>query len=137
VTVSTVRTLGTMGTAWATLSQRSVPGVGASVTTMRGRAAFISSAIKAGSSSGLMAITMPAASPPQMVQCVSGRLGSTKAMTSRRPMPRRWNMFAAPVIRANHSACVHWKGWRKSSVRRKKLMAVRPGPLATPWRSRS
>ena len=60
-----------------TFSQTSVPGVGASVTRSRGCTAAINSRSIAGSRRGLSASTRPAVSPPQITQCVSGRLGRT------------------------------------------------------------
>jgi len=58
-----------------TFGHRSVPGNGASVTRTSTFAAFSNSAMAADSSSGLIAQTMPAASPPQITKCVSGRFG--------------------------------------------------------------
>src|SRR5271166_237279 len=52
---------------------------GASVTRTEARAVRIKSAICFASSIGLIASAAPAASPPQIVKWVSGRLGRTKA----------------------------------------------------------
>ncbi|MNT69972.1 hypothetical protein D3C72_2083240 [compost metagenome] len=71
----------------STLAHRSVPGKGARVTSNSESEAWISSAICSASSSGLIALTIPAASPPQMVKWVCGRLGSRNdtALPGRRP----------------------------------------------------
>ena len=58
-----------------TLSHSGSPAVGACVTSQRALAATRSSRIVAGSSRALIAKAMPAVSAPQIVQCVSGRLG--------------------------------------------------------------
>ncbi|MCY1354331.1 hypothetical protein D9M69_407050 [compost metagenome] len=104
LTQTTSRTPGNWSSWLASFGHRSLPGVGARVTTSLALAARSSSPICAASSSGLMAMTMPAASPPQMVKWVSGRFGSRKATTSFGPMPRVWKALAARVMSANSSA---------------------------------
>ena len=74
------------------------------MTTTFASPALSSSPIAAGSSRGLMAKTMPQACPPQIVRCVSGRFGSTKAMTSSLRMPKAWKKFAVAVMRAKNAS---------------------------------
>ena len=67
-TASTARNLDSPAAAVVAFCQRSVPGMGARVTSSFGSAAFKSAAICSVSRRGLIAKAMPAASPPQMVK---------------------------------------------------------------------
>ena len=71
---------------------------GASVTSTEARAERSKSAICFGSSIGLIASAAPAASPPQIVKWVSGRLGKTNAAGRSVATRRR----SEKVCRARH-----------------------------------
>ena len=77
---------------------------GASVTRTEALAERSKSAICLGSSIGLIASAAPAASPPQMVKWVSGRLGSTNAAGRSVATPSAAKTFAARVTSATSSA---------------------------------
>ena len=77
---------------------------GASVTSTEARAERSKSAICFGASIGLIASAAPAASPPQMVKWVSGRLGSTNAAGRSVATPSAAKTFAARVTSETSSA---------------------------------
>ncbi|KGD26169.1 hypothetical protein DP42_5512 [Burkholderia pseudomallei] len=108
----------------------STPGVGATQISTLARAASTSSAICAPSSSGLIAIAMPAASPPQIAKCVSGRFGSTNAATSPAPMPALASTFAVLTMSARSSAKVHVCERSSRPASRKKVRAGASGVFA-------
>ena len=104
-TASTARRFVSPAAAAVAFRQRSAPGVGASVTRSFGSTAFRSPASCSASRRGLIAKAMPAASPPQMARCVSGRFGRMKATASPRSTPRRRKRLPAWVMRRKSSRC--------------------------------
>ena len=117
--------------------QRSVPGVGASVTRSFGSTAFRSPANCSASRRGLIAKAIPAASPPQMARCVSGRFGRMKATASPRSTPRRRKRLPAWVMRRNSSRCDQTVASLNRLASAKKVSAGASGAIAAPARSMS
>ena len=103
-TVSTARRLVSPPAAAVAFLKRSTPWVGASVTRSFGSTAFRSPANCSASSRGLIAKAIPAASPPQIAKCVSGRFGRMKATASLRSTPRRRKRLPAWVMRRKQLA---------------------------------
>ncbi len=77
----------------------------ASVTITFGSTALSRPAICSTFGRGLIAKAMPAASPPQITRCVSGKLGRMKATASPRSTPRRRKRLPARVMRWKSSRC--------------------------------
>ena len=102
------------------------------VTSHLALAAKSRSRMSGASNKGLMAKTIPAASPPQMTQWVSGRLGRTNAMTSFRLTPSLRNIFAVWVMRPSHSLWVQVQGRRYAADVRKNESAGDCGARVAP-----
>jgi len=130
---TTAFSVGTSPRIASTLGHISEPGYSPSATSTFVFAPFMMSLICEGSSIGLIGFMMPAASAPQTVKWVCGRLGRMYVTTSRGPTPRSWNKLADCVIRPTNSRYVTSTGVSHISPDMRKWMAIVSGFSRAPF----